>query len=168
MRWLLVFCLGWSMFSAHAGETAYTVRSTDIKAKPFTDAATLASLPVNSRVEVLTRKSGWMQVKNGGATGWVRMLNLRFGDAAAQRKSGDSGLGALFNVAATGGSGSTVSTGVRGLSEEKLKNPSPNPRALAELRRYAVNEKEALTFGKSGKLATPRVGYLPAPAKEAK
>lgn len=168
MRWLLVFCLGWSMFSAHAGETAYTVRSTDIKAKPFTDAATLASLPVNSRVEVLTRKSGWMQIKNGGATGWVRMLNLRFGDAAAQRKSGDSGLGALFNVAATGGSGSTVSTGVRGLSEEKLKNPNPNPQALAELRRYTVNEKEALAFGKSGKLATHQIGYLPAPAKEAK
>lgn len=168
MRWLLVFCLGWSVFSAHAVETAYTVRSTDIKAKPFTDAATLASLPANSRVEVLTRKSGWMQVKNGDATGWVRMLNLRFGDAAAQKKSGDSGLGALFNVAATGGSGSTVSTGVRGLSEEKLKNPSPNPQALAELRRYAVNEKEALTFGKSGKLATHQIGYLPAPAKEAK
>ena len=168
MRWLLVFCLGWSMFSAHAGETAYTVRSTDVKAKPFTDAATLASLPANSRVEVLTRKSGWMQVKNGSATGWVKMLNLRFGDAAAQKKSGDSGLGALFNVAATGGSGSTVSTGVRGLSEEKLKNPSPNPQALAELQHYAVNEKEAQTFGKSGKLATHQIDYLPAPAKEAK
>ncbi|BBI99917.1 hypothetical protein FGKAn22_16100 [Ferrigenium kumadai] len=164
MRWLLAFCLAWSVSAAHAAEIAYTVRPTEIKAKPFSDAATLSSLPQSSRVEVIARKSGWMQIRSDGATGWVRMLSLRFGDAAAQKKSGDSGLGALFSVATTGGSGSTVSTGVRGLSEEKLKNPQPNPQAMKELQRYAASRQEALNFGKSGKLATHRIDYLP-PAK---
>lgn len=164
MRWLLAFCLTWAVFAAHAGELAYTVRSTEVKAKPFSDAATLSSLPQNSRVEVLARKSGWMQIRSEGATGWVKMLSLRFGDAAAQKKSGDSGLGALFNVATTGGSGSTVSTGVRGLSEENLKNPKPNPQAMKELERYATGRNEAQSFGKSGKLATRQLDYLP-PAK---
>ena len=164
MRWLLIFCLGWYAPVSHADE-AHTVRPTEVKAKPFTDADTLTRLPENSRVEVLTRKSGWMQIRNDSAAGWVKMLSLRFGNAAAQKKSGDSGLGTLFNVAATGGSGSTVSTGVRGLSEEKLKNPTPNPQAFAELQHYAASETEAQQFGESGKLAAQQFDYLPPPAK---
>ena len=159
MRWLLAFCLSWSVFAAHAGETAYTVRSTEVKARPFSDADTLSSLPEKSRVEVLERKSSWTRIKSDSATGWVKMLSLRFGDA--WKKSGDSGLGALFNVAATGGSGSTVSTGVRGLSEENLKNPHPNPQAMKELQRYATGKREAQGFGKSGKLTTQQIDYLP-------
>jgi len=147
------------MFAAHAGETAYTVRSTEVKARPFSDADTLSSLPEKSRVEVLERKSSWTRIKSDSATGWVKMLSLRFGDA--RKKSGDSGLGALFNVAATGGSGSTVSTGVRGLSEENLKNPHPNPQAMKELQRYATGKREAQGFGRSGKLATQQIDYLP-------
>lgn len=161
MRWLLAFCLAWSVSAAYAAEIAYTVRPTEVKAKPFSDATTLSRLPQNSRVEVVARKSGWMQVRSDGSTGWVKMLSLRFGDAAAQRRSGDSGLGTLFNVATTGGSGSTVSTGVRGLSEEKLKNPQPNPQALKELQRYATGGGEARSFGKSGKLMSQRLDYLP-------
>lgn len=166
MRWLLLLCLGWSVFAAHAGEAAYTVRSAEVKAKPFTDAATLSSLPSSSQVEVLARRSGWMQIKSGNASGWVKMLDLRFGDAAAPKKSGDSGLGALFNVAAGGGSGSTVATGVRGLSEEKLKDPHPDPQALEELQHYAASEEEALRFGKSGQLAAQQLDYLPVPEKK--
>jgi hypothetical protein len=163
MRLLLAFCLSCCIFAAHSAETAYTVRTTEVKAKPFSDADTLSSLPEKSKVEVLERKSSWLRVKSDNATGWVKMLSLRFGDAA-QKKSGDSGLGALFNVAATGGSGSTVSTGVRGLSEENLKNPHPNPQAMKELQRYATGKKEAQNFAKSGKLAMRQIDYLP-PAK---
>ena len=161
MKSLLAFCLAFTAFTAYAGEAAYTVRPTEVKAKPFSDAETLARLPEKAPVEVLTRKSSWMQIKRDGTTGWVKMLNLRLGDAAA-KKSGDSGLGALFNVAATGGSGSTVSTGVRGLSEEKLKNPQPNPQELRELKRYATSKQDARNFGSSGKLSTHQIDYLPA------
>lgn len=160
MRILLAVFLALTAFAAHAGEAAYTVRATELKAKPYTDADTLSKLPEKTPVEVLARKASWMQIKHDGATGWVKMLSLRLGDAAV-KKSGDSGLGALFNVASTGGSGSTVSTGVRGLSEEKLKNPQPNPEELKRLNQYATNKQDARNFGKSGKLATQQLDYLP-------
>lgn len=160
MKCLIALCMAWLALSAHAGETAYTVRATELKAKPFSDADTLSRLPEKTPVEVIARKSSWMQIKHNDATGWVKMLSLRLGDASA-KKSGDSGLGALFNVAATGGSGSTVSTGVRGLSEEKLKNPQPDPQELKRLNQYATNKQDARNFGRSGKLATQQLDYLP-------
>ncbi|MBI1173695.1 MAG: hypothetical protein GC139_00325 [Sideroxydans sp.] len=162
MKWLLLFFLGCFTLAAQAGETAYTVRATELKAKPFSDAATLASLAERSKVEVLARQASWMQVQANGKTGWVKMLSLRFGDAAAQKKSGDSGLAALFNVAKGGGSGSTVATGVRGLSEENLKNPHPDPQALQQLKGYKVNRQAAQQFARAGKLKAEQVAYLPA------
>ena len=44
MKWLLVLLLGCCGLTVQAAEFAYTVRATDLKAKPFTDAATLTTL----------------------------------------------------------------------------------------------------------------------------
>ncbi len=163
LRWIVALLLAAACAVAQAGETAYTVRATALKAKPYTDADTLATLPEQSAVEILGRRGSWNQVKAGGTTGWVKMLSLRV--ASGQRKSGDSGLKALFGMAATGSSGSTMTTGVRGLSEEKLHNPHPNPEALKQLRTFAVSGAEAQQFAAAGKLVPAHVDYLPAPAK---
>ena len=144
---------------AWAGESAYTIRATDLKAKPYTDAQTLTSLPPRSQVEVLGRQASWTHVKSTSFNGWVKMLNLRF-DANAQGKRGDNGLSALFNVASTGRSSSTVTTGIRGLSEEQLKNTKPNPQALQAAKRYAVNRADAQHFAAEGKLHAQSVDYL--------
>ena len=81
----------------------------------------------------------------------------------AQRR-GDTGLGALFNVAATGSSGGTVTTGVRGLSEEKLKNAKPNPQALQAAKAYASSKGEAQHFADEGGLHPQSLEYLAAPS----
>lgn len=165
MKPILALCLFvLSIAAAHAGETAYTVRATELKAKPFTDAATLLTLAEHGKVEIVARQASWMQVKADGTTGWVKMLSLRLGGGKAQ--SGDAGLGALFNVAATGKSGSTVTTGVRGLSEENLKNARPDPQALKDLQGYAASKKAATGFARAGKLESQQVGYLPQPEKK--
>ena len=164
MKWLLVLLLGGCTLTVQAAEFAHTVRATELKAKPFTDAATLATLAEGRKVEVVGRKGGWTKLRANDKTGWVRMLSLRFGDAAA-KKSGDTGLGALFNVVTTGSSGSTVATGVRGLSEENLKNPHPNPQALKQLHGFEVGKRAAQKFARAGKLRTQHVDYLPAPDK---
>lgn len=164
MQLMFAVCLSMASGLGLAGEAAYTVRPTELKAKPFTDADTVANLAEKSGVEVLARQGSWNQVKANGATGWVKMLSLRFGDGT-QKKSGDSGLGALFNVAATGKSGSTTTTGVRGLSEEKLRNPQPDPQALEQLGELAVSKTEAQQFAKSGNLSAAQMDYLPASAK---
>jgi hypothetical protein len=165
MKPIFALCL-YVLFAAvaQAEEIAYTVRATELKAKPFSDAATLLSLPEHGKVEIVARQASWMQVKAGETTGWVKMLSLRLGNGKAQ--AGDSGLGALFNVATTGGSGSTVTTGVRGLSEEKLKNAHPNPQALKTLQGFAVSGQSATGFAKAGKLNSHHMDYLPPPGNK--
>ena len=165
MKRLFTVCLWLCALSAQAGEVAYTVRATELKAKPFADAATLLNLAEHGKVEIVARQASWMQVKSDGTTGWVKMLSLRMGSGDATKNSGDNGLGALFNVAATGNSGSTVTTGVRGLSEEKLKNARPNPQALETMRGYAANKEGANGFAKAGKLKSQHMDYLPPPGK---
>jgi hypothetical protein len=160
MRKIVALCLLFGLAPAvWAGETAYTIRSAELKARPYTDAQTLTSLPPRSRVEVLGRQASWTHVKSPSFDGWVKMLNLRF-DENGQGKRGDNGLSALFNVASTGRSNSTVTTGIRGLSEEQLKNTKPNPQALQAAKRFAVSRADAQHFAAQGKLHAQSVDYL--------
>jgi hypothetical protein len=163
MQLMLALGLALACSLARAGETAYTVRATALKAKPYTDATTLEPLPEKSRVEIIVHKGSWYQVRTKGKTGWVKMLSLRLGEAS--QKTGDTGFRTLFNVASTGSSGSTITTGVRGLSEENLLNPHPNPQALQELHGFEVGKAEAQQFARAGKLEAEKMPYLPAPAK---
>ena len=158
MKWIFLV-LVMLCCTAQAGESATTVRATEMKAKPFTDAETVANLEQGSKVEVLARKASWMQVKADDSSGWVKMLSLRF-SGGDKNKSGDSGLGALFNVASKGGSGGTVTTGVRGLSEENLKNAKANPKALETMQGFAADKKAAKQFAKSGGLREQDVDYV--------
>ncbi len=159
MKNIIALCLLLSCMPATwAAEYAYTVRATELKAKPYSDAQTLTSLAPRSKVEVLKRQAGWTQIRSASFDGWVKMLSLQM--EAGGQKRGDSGLAALFNVASTGRSNSTVTTGIRGLSEENLKNAKPNPQALQAARRYAVSRQEAQRFGADGKLHTQRMDYL--------
>lgn len=164
MRWIIAIIVSMLSCTALAGEVAYTVRATALKAKPYTDAATLATLEQRSRVVVVARQSSWTQVKANGTTGWVKMLSLQFSNAGKHRKTGDSGLRALFNVA-SGGSGGSVTTGVRGLSEEDLKNAQPNSQALETVQGYAVTRTEAQKFAKAGNLNAQDMDYVAASAK---
>lgn len=157
-------CIAFTCSTAQAGGSAYTVRATDLKEKPFTDAKTLTTLPGKSKVEVLQRRGSWNQIRVGGKNGWVKMLSLRQG-GTFQSGGGDTGVQSLFNVVSTGRSGSMTTTGVRGLSEEKLHNPQPNPRAFEELHGYAVDKETAQRFAAAVNLKAEKVDYLPAPAK---
>lgn len=160
MKKILLLCvlLGFATAVRAAGY-ANTIRTTEVKAKPYTDSQTVTTLPPRNRVEVLARKSGWTQVKSASFTGWVKMLSLQL-ETSGQGKRGDNGLSALFNVASTGRSGSTVTTGIRGLSEEQLKNAKPDPQALQAAKRYAVGSEDARRFAADGKLNAQSVGYM--------
>jgi len=139
-------------------EPATVVRAADLKQEPASDAATLATLAENTAVEALERRSGWTRVKAAAGEGWVRMLALRFGGAAAARP-GASGVSELFNVARTGTSGTQVTTGVRGLDAERIAAAQPNPAELAKLEKFAADRNAAESFAAQGKLAPKAVPY---------
>jgi hypothetical protein len=139
-------------------EPATVIRATELKQQPASDAATVASLPENTAVEALERKSGWTRVKAASGEGWVRMLSLRFGASTAP-KQGSSGLTQMFSVARTGTSGTQVTTGVRGLDAEQLATAQPNPAELAKLEKFAADRDAAESFAAQGKLSAKPVDY---------
>ena len=160
MRYLFALIL-YASFAApvYAWQVAYTVRSTEIKQLPFSDAATVATLGEKASVNVMSRQGGWVKINSGKGNGWVRMLSLR-GDSTA-KKSGDTGLQSLINVGRSGSSGITMTTGIRGLSEEDLKNAHPNPGEFEKLKNYAANKAKAEKFARDAKLKTQQLDYLP-------
>lgn len=145
-----------------AAETGTLLRDSELREKPFGDAAVVVELKAKDSVEIVARQGAWAQVKGGGQTGWVRLLNVRTG--SGQR--GEAGVGALASVFKTGSSGTTVTTGVKGLSEEKLNNAAPNPAEAQRLTQYRETEAGARSFAKAAKLATQDVPFFDADGKE--
>lgn len=159
MKRLIAACLAFGLIASVAAEEAITLRSTELKAKPYSDAQTLLTLPERSKVDVLQRRASWTQVRSGKSTGWVKMLSLQLARGTTQRRA-DNGLRSLFNVAQTGRSGSTITTGVRGLSEEDLKNAKPDPQELEKAKQYAASKDVAQRYAAQGKLKAQQVDYL--------
>ena len=137
-------------------EPATTIRQVEMKKGPAADADTIGTIAENTALEALERKGGWTRVKTASGEGWVRMLALRFG-GPGEAKKGDSGISKLFNVTRTGSSGTTVTTGVRGLDPEMLANAQPNPAELAKMEQFAATPEAAAGFAAKGKLQARRV-----------
>lgn len=117
----------------------------------------VATLKARSAVTLLNRQGAWAQVSTAdGRKGWIRLLNLR----TASGQSGDLGLGAIASVFKTGSSGTTVSTGVKGLSEEQLENAQPNPDEVRRLDLYKSTPTQAKAGASTAGLKTKTVAYL--------
>jgi hypothetical protein len=153
----LVLCASF-VAPVYAVQVAYAVRSTEIKLLPFSDAKTVATLDEKAKVNILLRQGGWIKINSVNGNGWVRMLSLRSENVA--KKSGDSGLQSLLNVGRTGSSGITTTTGIRGLSEEDLKNAQPNPEEFTKLQKYSVNKVKAEQFARDANLNSQQIEYL--------
>ena len=111
--------------------------------------------------------------------GWVRSLNLRLqGTGGAQPQAaaaaGNNGQGrgngrpanlnALTNPASalrSGSSGRTVTTGVKGLDGEDIKNASPDYAQVQELALLGVDAADGQAMAAEAKLAENKLNYLP-------
>ena len=147
--------------AACAAEKGYTLRATEVKDKPFLDAATLVTLPEKSTVEIVMRQGAWMQIKTADAKqGWIRMLSVRLGSPDQKPQSGNLlsalGIASRPRPAAT----STVTTGVRGFSEEDLANAKPNAAEVEKMKSYAVSGEDAAKLAESGRLTAKALAYL--------
>jgi uncharacterized protein YgiM (DUF1202 family) len=162
-RWILM--LAGLLAGAAWAESALTSRATELQAQPQSDSAVITTLTENTKVEVLARKGAWSQVKTAtGQTGWVRMLSLKpeaSGQAAPASSSNPAGaLGSLLTAGRTSNTG-TVTTGVRGLSEEDLQNAQANPAEVEKMQKFSVDKNAAQSFAQRSKLSPVKVDYLP-------
>jgi hypothetical protein len=146
---------------AWAQEQAFTNRATDLKDKA--EGATLRSLPENTEVKVLARSGGWTKVEAGGQQGYVRVFHLRFPAVAETASSSGgalSGLGSALGFGRQRSQSTTIATtGIRGLSQEDLKNASPDAAALQRMHSYRADAAGAERFAREGKLSAHNVDY---------
>lgn len=150
------------MSATYAKETGSTRVAVDLMAQPFSDAKAAGKLPQNTAVSVLERRGGWLRISTGGKSGWVKLHQVRLGEGASAKKSGE-GLAVLKNVGQTGRSGSTgivATTGIRGLSAEELKAAKPNPQTVDAMEASRANDATARSFAGSAKLKEQTVPFL--------
>jgi uncharacterized protein YgiM (DUF1202 family) len=153
LLWLLL------QSAAMAAESGTALKADAIRAEPFGDAKTVATLAKGDTVEILKKDGGWLQVKSAKGKGWVRMLSIRKGDA---KKGSGEAEGLLSLASGRAGTGKVVATtGIRGLNEEELKAASFNAQELKLDESYAVSKADAQKFAKQGKLVARPFGYLP-------
>ncbi len=139
-------------------ESGTVLKDTPLRSEPLASASEVGRLKARETVEITARKGAWAGVTTPtGTQGWARILNLRTGSGAAASVSGSQ----LASVFATGSSGSSVSTGVKGLSAAELVGASPDAAQLAQLDAYAVTSGDASQFAGQVPLQAQRVAYLP-------
>ncbi|HVR92030.1 MAG TPA: hypothetical protein VHG29_13195 [Novosphingobium sp.] len=152
---------------AQAAEKGLVIRAGDLMAQPFIDAAKTGPVTPNQPVTILERRGGWANVETGGRNGWIRLLNVRLEPrpataATGQRASGPS-VSAITNPASllrTGSSGRTVTTGVKGMDEEDIRNASPDPVQLLRLGTLGVDAATARAHAQKSNLKENALGYL--------
>jgi uncharacterized protein YraI len=162
---LLVLAMLLAMPLACAAEIAQVSKNDSLREKPFADAKVVTKLTTGQKVDILKREGAWYQVKMAGKTGWVRMLSVRrTGQAAAVSA------GSLSKVASgRAGTGKIVATtGVRGLSEEALRQAAFSEEAVAAAEKYRVSAAEADRFAREGGLSRRQVPDISPPAAPAK
>jgi len=150
------------LFTAAAAlaEPGSVARNTELKDKPFLDAKTTAKLAAGSPVDIINRQGAWIQLKTReGQTGWAKLLNIR----SSNTSQGVSILGAVTKVASiakTGSSGNTVTTGVKGLSEEQIRNAKANPEEVERMYEYSVSETDARKYASQNKLVAQKIADI--------
>jgi len=142
------------------------LKESELKGKPFIDAKTIVKLPRQTRVTIFERSGGWFRIQAAKKSGWVRMLNVKVTAGAQNLGSGTDLSKAASLATGRAGTGNIVSTsGLRGLSEEELRDAKPDYAQFDKLNSYDVDKNTASNFARNNGLTRRSVPYLPAPAK---
>ena len=146
--------------SGAGAEPATTIRSVDLKVRAASDAKTVASLPVNTSVDLVRREGAWVQLRSGKDLGWAKLFDIRLAGAnTGSAKGGGNSLGDVLGLA-SGQRGASVTTGVRGLDEDMLRRAQPNQAEFDRLVSYASTKEQVDAFLKAGNLQTRAVDFL--------
>jgi uncharacterized protein YgiM (DUF1202 family) len=143
-------------------ETGVALKNDQVRAEPYSDARIAGSISRNQKVEILSRKGAWLNIKTPKTKGWVRLLSVKRGTAS----SGTSASDVLNLASGRSGTGKVVATtGVRGLNEEDLKSAKFDESQVKTLESYTQSSAQGQKFASAAKLKAAKLEYLPAPAQ---
>ena len=163
----LAFCFVWLWVVSAWAAPGVMLKDEPLRATASATAAELAKTAKGEAVDILARQGGWSQVRAQGKTGWVRLLSVRGGAAAQTDVAGE--LQGVLSLGATRRDPNKVVAvaGVRGLSEEELKQARFDERALRQMEGLGATAQEAARFAAEAGLSRRDVAYLPAPQGQA-
>ena len=156
--WLLLG--GLSVSAVHAAPGTL-LRDETLRAQASATASVTGQASRGTAVDIVSRRGGWLQVRTPRAQGWVRLLSVR----AGQGGSGGAGLGDVVGVATRRADPSRVVSvaGVRGLSEDQLRQARFDADELARLDNFAATLSQARSHANKSGLASVNVPALPRP-----
>jgi hypothetical protein len=155
---VLVLCAA----SASAWAAPGTVlRNEKLYSKPSSASAVAGSAAKGASVDILAKQGGWLRVKAGNSTGWIRLLSVRAGTGGL----GGTGARDVVGAATTKSDPSRVVAvaGLRGLNDEDLKQAKFNADELARMEALSVTAAQARSFARQSGLAAVSVADLPRP-----
>lgn len=151
--------LAWGA-AAHAA-TGTVLRDEKLYSQPSATASVTANVARGASVSIQQKQGGWLKVSTGASSGWIRLLSVRAGAGGL----GGAGVGDVIGAATTRSDPSRVVAvaGLRGLSDEELKQAKFNGEELARMEAQAVTAAQARNFAGQAGLVATRVPALPAP-----
>jgi hypothetical protein len=154
--------------AAEAPREARITRATTVHQSPASDAVVVTKLVAQERVTVSERSGGWYRIVAAGGTGWVRLSGVRFATTSSESRGGLAAPLRLLQSGRAAVTTGTVTTGVRGLTEQELAASTPDPAAVAALEAHAVDATAARAFANELELRPTQVKALKPPAGEPK
>lgn len=154
----LALCAAWTPAWAASGTV---LRAEKLYSQPSATSKVAASVAKGASVEILAKQGGWLRVKAGKSTGWIRLLSVRAGTGGL----GGTGVRDVVGAATTKSDPSRVVAvaGLRGLNEEDLKQAKFNAAELARMETRNVSAAQARSFASQSGLAAVSVPDLPRP-----
>lgn len=165
MRIRLLLCLAMLLQPGLSfAEPGTALKSDQVRTQPYTDAKIAGSIARGEKVNILSRKGAWLNIKTSKTNGWVRLLSVKRGTTSARATSSSE---VLDLASGRSGTGQVVATtGVRGLNEEDLKSAKFDETQVKTLESYTQTTAQGQKFASSGKLKARQFAYLPAPVQQ--
>jgi hypothetical protein len=137
------------------------LRDDKLYAQPSSTAKVVGSASRGAAVDIVAKQGGWLRVKVGKSEGWIRLLSVRSGSGGV----GGVGVGDVVGAATTKSDPTRVVAvaGLRGLSEQDLKQAEFNGAELARMEKFANSAEQAKTRASRVGLAATSISPLPAP-----
>lgn len=137
------------------------LRNEKLYSQPSATSKVTATATKGASVTILAKRGGWLQVKSGRSSGWIRLLSVRAGAGGL----GGAGLGDVVGAATTRSDPSRVVAvaGLRGLDDEDLKQAKFDGAELARMDAWDASAAQARSFAARGGLAAAKVATLPEP-----
>jgi hypothetical protein len=177
----ILYVIGISLYTSSAiAEPGTIVSSASLRQSASYTAPVIGQLEAGQAVQLGQRTGGWklvtFSVENGSTnSGWVRSYQVRTGTITVKQESSSGGFlsglaslsrkaSGLFSSNDDQGrrSGDSVATiGVRGLSEEEIKNAKPDFKELEKMEKYRVSTKTAVDYAHKGQRKSIKLAHMP-------